>query len=62
MIYQLYTQMKAGKRPRVFRAGEQERDFVYVKDAVAMTILALVVAAVWAVAAAHKPSPVPAVH
>jgi ADP-L-glycero-D-manno-heptose 6-epimerase len=40
MIYQLYTQMKAGKRPRVFRAGEQKRDFVYVKDAVSMTILA----------------------
>jgi ADP-L-glycero-D-manno-heptose 6-epimerase len=41
MIYQLYTQMKAGRRPRVFRAGEQRRDFVYVKDAVAMTMQAL---------------------
>ena len=41
MIYQLYTQMKAGKRPRVFRAGEHKRDFVYVKDVVAMTIHAL---------------------
>lgn len=41
MIYQLYTQMKAGKRPRVFRAGEQKRDFVYVKDVVSMTIQAL---------------------
>ena len=41
MIYQLYTQMKAGKRPRVFRAGEQKRDFVYVKDAISMTILAV---------------------
>jgi ADP-L-glycero-D-manno-heptose 6-epimerase len=40
MIYQLYTQMKAGKPPRVFRAGEQKRDFVYVNDAVGMTILA----------------------
>jgi len=41
MIYQLHTQMKAGKRPRVFRAGEHKRDFVYVKDVVAMTIHAL---------------------
>lgn len=41
MIYQLYTQMKAGKRPRVFRAGEHKRDFVYVKDVVALTIHAL---------------------
>jgi len=41
MIYQLYLQMKAGKRPRVFKAGEQKRDFVYVKDAVRMTIQAL---------------------
>lgn len=41
MIYQLYTQMKAGKRPRVFKAGEHKRDFVYVKDVVAMTIAAL---------------------
>jgi ADP-L-glycero-D-manno-heptose 6-epimerase len=41
MIYQLYTQMKAGKRPRVFRAGEHKRDFVYVKDVVALTLLAL---------------------
>ncbi|MSU21521.1 MAG: ADP-glyceromanno-heptose 6-epimerase [Pedosphaera sp.] len=41
MIYQLYLQMKSGKRPRVFRAGEHKRDFVYVKDVVAMTIAAL---------------------
>ncbi|MEW6303009.1 MAG: ADP-glyceromanno-heptose 6-epimerase [Verrucomicrobiota bacterium] len=41
MIYQLYLQMKAGKRPRVFRAGEHKRDFVYVKDVVAMTMQAL---------------------
>ncbi|MGE3309572.1 MAG: ADP-glyceromanno-heptose 6-epimerase [Limisphaerales bacterium] len=41
MIYQLYLQMKAGKRPRVFRAGEHKRDFVYVKDVVAMTMAAL---------------------
>lgn len=41
MIYQLYLQMKAGKRPRVFRAGEHKRDFVYVKDVVALTISAM---------------------
>ena len=41
MIYQLYLLMKAGKRPRVFKHGEQKRDFVYVKDVVRMTIAAL---------------------
>ena len=41
MIYQLYLQMKGGQRPRVFRAGEHKRDFVYVKDVVAFTIGAL---------------------
>ncbi|MCA8938109.1 MAG: NAD-dependent epimerase/dehydratase family protein, partial [Planctomycetes bacterium] len=41
MIFQLYLQMKAGKRPRVFRAGEQRRDFVYVKDVVSLTLAAL---------------------
>lgn len=41
MIYQLYAQMKAGRRPRVFKHGEQQRDFVHVKDAVALTLLAL---------------------
>ena len=41
MIYQLYLQMKAGKRPRVFVAGEQKRDFVYIKDVVALSTQAL---------------------
>jgi len=41
MIYQLYLQMKAGKNPRVFRAGEQTRDFVYIKDVVAANLTAL---------------------
>ncbi len=41
MIYQLYLQMRAGKRPRIFKFGEQRRDFVYVKDVVACTIQAL---------------------
>ena len=40
MIYQLYLQMKANRRPRIFKWGEQKRDFVYVKDAVEATILA----------------------
>lgn len=40
MIYQLYLQMKAGRRPRVFRDGEHRRDFVYVRDVVALTIRA----------------------
>jgi len=40
MIYQLYKQMKEGKRPRIFKWGEQKRDFVYVKDAVEATIIA----------------------
>lgn len=34
MIYQLYLQMKAGIRPRIFKWGKQFRDFVYVKDVV----------------------------
>lgn len=41
MIYQLYLQMKAGKNPRVFKSGEQMRDFVHVDDAVECTLLAM---------------------
>lgn len=41
MVYHLSRQMKAGQRPRIFRHGEQKRDFVYVKDAVEGSILAL---------------------
>jgi ADP-L-glycero-D-manno-heptose 6-epimerase len=41
MIYHLAKQMQAGKRPRIFKHGEQKRDFVYVKDAVEGTIRAL---------------------
>ena len=40
MIYHLSRQMKAGKRPRIFKHGEQQRDFVYVKDIVEGTIRA----------------------
>jgi ADP-L-glycero-D-manno-heptose 6-epimerase len=41
MIYHLAQQLKAGKRPRIFKFGEQKRDFIYVKDAVEATILGL---------------------
>ncbi len=34
MIYQLSHQMISGKRPRIFRDGEQSRDHIYVKDVV----------------------------
>jgi len=41
MVYHLAQQMKAGQRPRIFKQGEQKRDFVYVKDVVEGSILAL---------------------
>jgi ADP-L-glycero-D-manno-heptose 6-epimerase len=41
MIYHLSKQMKAGQRPRIFKVGEQKRDFVYVKDVVEGSIRAL---------------------
>lgn len=41
MMYQLYNQMKLGNRPRIFKAGEQERDFVYIKDIVKANMCAL---------------------
>ena len=41
MVYHLAQQMKAGQRPRIFKQGEQKRDFVYVKDIVAGSMLAL---------------------
>ncbi|MDQ6765378.1 MAG: ADP-glyceromanno-heptose 6-epimerase [Verrucomicrobiota bacterium] len=34
MIYHLAQQMRAGQRPRIFKQGEQQRDFVYVEDIV----------------------------
>lgn len=34
MVYQLYAQIAAGKKPRLFKWGEQFRDFIYVKDVV----------------------------
>jgi ADP-L-glycero-D-manno-heptose 6-epimerase len=41
MIFHLSKQMKAGQRPRIFKHGEQKRDFVYVKDVVEGSIRAL---------------------
>jgi ADP-L-glycero-D-manno-heptose 6-epimerase len=41
MVYHLAQQIKAGQRPRIFKHGEQKRDFVYVKDVVEGSIRAL---------------------
>ncbi|HEX4641356.1 MAG TPA: NAD-dependent epimerase/dehydratase family protein, partial [Chthoniobacterales bacterium] len=41
MIYHLARQIKAGQRPRIFKHGDQKRDFVYVKDIVAGTMQGL---------------------
>jgi ADP-L-glycero-D-manno-heptose 6-epimerase len=41
MIFHLSKQMKAGQRPRIFKQGDQKRDFVYVKDVVEGSIRAL---------------------
>jgi ADP-L-glycero-D-manno-heptose 6-epimerase len=40
MVFHLSKQIKAGQRPRIFKQGEQRRDFVYVKDIVAGTVAA----------------------
>lgn len=34
MIHQLAVQMRSGRRPRVFTAGQQRRDFVHIDDVV----------------------------
>jgi ADP-L-glycero-D-manno-heptose 6-epimerase len=41
MMYHLFLQMKADKLPRIFKYGEQKRDFIYVKDVARMTVEAL---------------------
>jgi ADP-L-glycero-D-manno-heptose 6-epimerase len=41
MVLHLSRQMMEGKNPRVFKYGEQKRDFVYVKDIVQGTLRAL---------------------
>jgi ADP-L-glycero-D-manno-heptose 6-epimerase len=40
MIHQLAGQMRAGKRPRIFSAGQQRRDFVYIEDVVELNLRA----------------------
>jgi len=40
MIYQLAKQMQKGN-PKIFKWGEQKRDYIYVKDVVAANLLAL---------------------
>jgi len=41
MIHQLAKQMRAGNRPRIFKNGEQKRDFVYIDDVIAANIAAM---------------------
>lgn len=41
MVYQLAVKMMGGNRPRIFKWGEQRRDFVYIKDVVKANLLAL---------------------
>ncbi len=38
MIHQLAQQMRAGKRPHIFRPGDQRRDFVYIQDVVELNL------------------------
>ena len=41
MVFHLSRQIKAGQRPRIFKHGDQKRDFVYVKDVVEGSVRAL---------------------
>ncbi len=41
MIHQLARQMKAGKRPRIFRDGNQRRDFVWIGDVINANLKAM---------------------
>jgi len=41
MIHQLAKQMRAGNRPRIFRAGQQRRDFVYIEDVLQINLKAM---------------------
>lgn len=41
MVYQLYIQMTQDKNPRIFKWGEQFRDFIYVKDVAEANLKAL---------------------
>lgn len=41
MILQLYQQVKSGKNPRLFKHGEQRRDFVYIRDIITANLVAM---------------------
>jgi len=41
MMLQLYEQVKAGQQPRLFKHGEQQRDFVYIRDIIGANLAAL---------------------
>ncbi|RUM30019.1 MAG: ADP-glyceromanno-heptose 6-epimerase [Aquifex sp.] len=41
MIYQLAVKMIKGEKPRLFKWGQQKRDFVYIKDVIRANLLAL---------------------
>jgi ADP-L-glycero-D-manno-heptose 6-epimerase len=41
MVHQLAAQMRAGKQPRIFAAGQQKRDFVYIDDVVQANVKAM---------------------
>lgn len=41
MVWQLAQQMLNGKKPRIFKWGEQKRDQVYIKDVIRANILAI---------------------
>ncbi|MBD3264402.1 MAG: ADP-glyceromanno-heptose 6-epimerase [Candidatus Omnitrophica bacterium] len=38
MVYHLYHQMRKGNSPRLFKYGEQRRDFIYVEDVARVTV------------------------
>ncbi len=41
MVFQLAVKMLKGEKPRLFKWGEQKRDFVYIKDVIKANLLAL---------------------
>jgi len=41
MILQLYERVKSGKQPRLFKYGEQKRDFVYIRDVISANLATL---------------------
>lgn len=41
MMLQIYEQLKEGKTPRLFKYGEQKRDFVYIRDVIDANLAAL---------------------